>query len=82
MDIFPFPSVKGKTPEEQIPEILNYLVQFKETLEFTLAELSSKSTQAASGEGSEGTGEQYIAMPATPSKVTFRVNFDTGHLEY
>jgi hypothetical protein len=81
MDIFPFPSVKGKTPEEQIPEILNYLVQFKETLEFELAELSSRSTHTASGEGSQGTGEQYISMPM-PSKVTFRVNFETGHLEY
>ena len=80
MDLFSFPSVKGKTPEEQIPEIINYLVQFKETLEFELAELSSRSGQAAPGEGS-ASGEQYISMPM-PSKVTFRVNFDTGHLEY
>lgn len=80
MDLFSFPSVKGKTPEEQIPEIINYLVQFKETLEFELAELSSRSGNAASGEGS-ASGEQYISMPM-PSKVTFRVNFETGHLEY
>lgn len=50
MDIFPFPSVKGKTPEEQIPEILNYLVQFKETLEFELAELSSRIGQSTPGD--------------------------------
>jgi hypothetical protein len=80
MDLFSFPSVKGKTPEEQIPEIINYLVQFKETLEFELAELSSRSGNEASGEGS-ASGEQYISMPM-PSKVTFRVNFETGNLEY
>ena len=80
MDLFSFPYVKGKTPEEQIPEIINYLVQFKETLEFELAELSSRSTHTASGEGS-ASGEQYISMPMS-SKVTFRVNFETGHLEY
>lgn len=40
MDMFPFPSVKGNTPEEQISELLNYLVQFKETLEFTLMNIS------------------------------------------
>ena len=40
MDIFPFPSVRGKTSEEQISELLNYLVQFKETLEFALMNIS------------------------------------------
>ena len=40
MDMFPFPSVKGKTSEEQISELLNYLVQFKETLEFALMNIS------------------------------------------
>ena len=35
-DIFPFPITRGNTPEEQIKELTNYLVQFKEILEFTL----------------------------------------------
>ena len=36
VDIFPFPSTHGNTPEEQIKELVNYLIQFKETLEFAL----------------------------------------------
>lgn len=42
MDMFPFPSVTGKTSEEQIRDILNYLVQFKETLEFALMNISTE----------------------------------------
>jgi hypothetical protein len=36
VDIFPFPSTPSSTPEGQIKDILNYLIQFKETLEFAL----------------------------------------------
>ena len=42
MDMFPFPSVTGKTSEEQIKDILNYLIQFKETLEFALMNISTE----------------------------------------
>ena len=41
-DIFPFPRAIGHTPEEQIAEIVNYLIQFKETLEFTLTNISTE----------------------------------------
>lgn len=39
-DMLPFPSVTAKTPEEQVGELTNYLIQFKETLEFILANIS------------------------------------------
>ena len=42
MDMFPFPSVTGKTSEEQRKDILNYLIQFKETLEFALMNISTE----------------------------------------
>jgi hypothetical protein len=41
MDIFSFPRTLGKTPAEQIAELVSYLIQFKETLEFTLMNIST-----------------------------------------
>lgn len=41
-DIFPFPRITGNTPEEQIAELSNYLIQFKETLEFALTNISAE----------------------------------------
>ena len=42
VDMFPFPRITGDTPETQIAELINYLVQFKETLEFALANISTE----------------------------------------
>lgn len=42
VDMLPFPRVIGNTPEEQISELLNYLIQFKETLEFALMNISTE----------------------------------------
>ena len=40
-DIFNFPNInKSDKPEKQIEDIVNYLIQFKETLEFELANIS------------------------------------------
>ena len=39
--MFPFPRIIGNTPETQIAELVNYLVQFKETLEFALMNIST-----------------------------------------
>lgn len=39
-DILPFPSMNGKTVEEQVAELNTYLIQFKETLEFILTNIS------------------------------------------
>lgn len=41
-DILPFPSRLGNTPEEQIQEVYNYLIQFKEALEFVLDNISTE----------------------------------------
>lgn len=40
-DMLPFPRTVGNTPEEKIAEINNYLIQFKETLEFILTNIST-----------------------------------------
>ena len=42
VDMFPFPRITGGTPKEQIGELLNYLIQFKEILEFTLVNISTE----------------------------------------
>jgi hypothetical protein len=42
VDMLPFPRVIGNTPQEQIAELLSYLIQFKETLEFALTNISTE----------------------------------------
>lgn len=42
VDTLPFPRVMSDTPEEQVAELVNYLIQFKETLEFTLMNISTE----------------------------------------
>lgn len=42
LDILPFLRLLGDTPEKQIVEITDYLMQFKETLEFALMNISSE----------------------------------------
>ena len=41
IDTFPFLRVTGRNEKEMIEEIINYLTQFKETLEFELTSISS-----------------------------------------
>lgn len=41
VDMFPFPRVTGKDSEEQIAELVDYLIQFKEILEFALNNISA-----------------------------------------
>ena len=42
MDMLPFPGLTEETPEKQIGEILNYLIQLKETLEFAFMNISAE----------------------------------------
>ena len=42
VDMFPFPGLTESTPEKQIVEIVNYLIQFKETLEFAITNISTE----------------------------------------
>lgn len=39
-DMLPFPNITAKDAEEQVSQINNYLIQFKETLEFILTNIS------------------------------------------
>ena len=41
MDMFPFLRLSGDTPEEKIASIVEYLVQFKEILEYALNDIST-----------------------------------------
>lgn len=41
-DMLPFPNLNGQTTEEQVAQINNYLIQFKETLEFILTNISTE----------------------------------------
>lgn len=40
-DILPFPNITATDTEEQVAQINNYLIQFKETLEFILTNISA-----------------------------------------
>lgn len=40
-DIFPFPRKIGNTSEQQIDNLVDYLIQFKETLEFVLGNITT-----------------------------------------
>jgi hypothetical protein len=40
-DILPFPNITGGTEKEQLAEMLSYLIQFKEELEFVLTNIST-----------------------------------------
>ena len=46
VDLFPFPRITGDTPEKQISELCHYLIQFKETLEFALMNISTENLSA------------------------------------
>lgn len=46
VDILPFPRITASTPEGKIAELTNYLVQFKETLEFALMNISTDNLSA------------------------------------
>lgn len=45
-DLFEYPSITSTKPEEQVKELVHYLVQFKETLEFALANISTDNLSA------------------------------------
>ena len=42
MDIFPFPRISEGSAEKQVSDVINYLIQFKETLEFALMNISTE----------------------------------------
>lgn len=42
LDMLPFPRIMGNTAEEKFSDLLNYLIQFKETLEFAITNISEE----------------------------------------
>ena len=42
LDIFPFPDIKEGKPEKQVADLVSYLIQFKEILEFALTNISEE----------------------------------------
>ena len=46
-DMLPFPNITATTAEEQASQINNYLIQFKETLEFILTNISTDNLSPA-----------------------------------
>ena len=44
--MFPFPRITGNTPEEKISSLVDYIVQFKEDLEFALGNISADNLSA------------------------------------
>lgn len=46
VDIFPFPQITANTTEDKIAELTDYLMRFKETLEFTLKNISTDNLSA------------------------------------
>lgn len=79
-DALPFPRVIGNTPEEQIKELLNYLIQFKETLEFALTNITTENLSpdlvnklnelGANIEQSKAERESEIAQISKGSSIT------------
>ena len=45
-DLFEYPTITSTEPEEQVKELVHYLVQFKEALEFALANISTDNLSA------------------------------------
>ena len=45
-DLFEYPTITSTQPEEQVKELVHYLVQFKETLEFALGNISTDNLSA------------------------------------
>ena len=90
-DILPFPRITGNTPEEKVAELINYLIQFKETLEFALMNISAENLSpdlinrlnalGADIEKSHTEREEELSQISRIS-VAVNVNYETGHLEY
>ena len=55
-DLLPFPMLRSTTPEAQIEELVIYLVQLKEELEFILSNISEDNLSEALRKRFEGLG--------------------------
>lgn len=89
VDMLPFPQITAKETTGQVAELVNYLIQFKEILEFNLGNISADNLSpellakfddlGAEIKKSTENNEDQLQQVA---RYKFRINFDTGHLEY
>lgn len=80
VDVLPFPRITETTAEKQVGELVNYLIQFKETLEFALINISTENLSpdlvnklnelGADIKKSNETREEELAQLTTGSTLT------------
>lgn len=70
MDIFPFPKVMSGTSEERINELISYLIQFKETLEFALTNISKENLSPDLMKLLDGKGESVGSQKVNENSLT------------
>lgn len=92
VDMLPFLRTSGSTTEQQLAEVISYLLQFKETLEFVLTNISFDNFSpdvketldklaeiiANNNAEKEDEFEQFIKN----NVLSLRINFETGNLDY
>ena len=90
MDMLPFFRSVEKTPEKKIDEIITYLIQFKEAIEFALTNITADNLSpdlvakinSLGSDISRISNEKAEELAQLPGKINFRINYETGYLEY
>jgi hypothetical protein len=86
IDLLPFPRLSSSTPEKQIEDLYEYLIQLKEELEFILGNISKENLSSDLLKIIGGIGKQSddaeVSQASSYGNITFSVNFSNGHLEY
>lgn len=94
-DMLPFPRITSRKPEEQVNELTQYLIQFKETLEFILTNISfdnlsqemitrlnSLGAEIEKRDEKNNEQMQQVSHNAMSASYVFYINYNTGDLEY
>lgn len=90
IDRLPFPDVNGHTTEEKVAQLVDYLIRFKEELEFMLSDIGAENLSAdlqqkinEMGKPKQNTDEaEAVYIIKNGSTPKFSVNYETGELEY
>lgn len=91
MDRLPFPDVNAHTTEEKVAQLVDYLIRFKEELEFILsdigvenlsADLQHKISEMGKPKQNTDEAEAIYIVKNEKTDITLRVNIETGDLEY
>lgn len=93
-DMLPFPNITSDKPEEQIKQLIDYLNQFKEDLEFILSAMQDNSIPVKQIEDtvnqvaystlsiSEVVGSYAFKQAVLENAPEIVINRENGHLEY